>query len=107
MMKLSVLQRVASRVVARIPRHPTVVRPMSGLTDRSAALLQELQQNHYTASHASDGSRGGWDKPKSKQEMEQLHNLYHKIDALETELAGLKEEVRVQQRIFAVEAPDG
>ena len=66
---------------------------MSGMTDRSAALLQELQQNHYTASHASDGSRGDWDKPKSKQEMEQLHNLYHKIDALETELAGLKEEV--------------
>ena len=117
-MKLAMIPRVAVRaaLVRRIPRGATAairvvtaVRPLSSasLADRAAAMEREVQQGHYQAAHASDGSRGDWDQPKSKEEMEQLHNLYHKIDALETELAALKEEARQQQRIFAVEAPDG
>jgi len=106
MMKLALLQRVATR---SLTRHATVVsvRAYSGLTERAAAIEQELRQKHNTAAHASDGSRGDWDKPKSAAEMERLHDLYHKIDALEGELSELKEQVRAQQRIFAVEAPDG
>jgi len=77
------------------------------LSERAAAIEEELQQQHYKAAHASDGSRGDWDKPKSKQEMEALHNLYHKIDSLESELSNLKRQVQEQQRIFAIDAPDG
>ena len=116
MMKLATVARVAARsAIVRSSSVPggsafrIILRPLSGgsLADRAAAIERELQQGHFKAAHASDGSRGDWDKPKSKEEMEQLHNLYHKIDAMETELAALKEEVRQQQRIFAVEAPDG
>jgi len=113
-MKLAMLQRFATRGILRsataTSASSTIVaaaRPFSGLADRAAAIEQELRQKHYKAAHASDGSRGDWDKPKSKEEMEHLHNLYHKIDDLESELATLKAEVKEQQRIFAVEAPDG
>lgn len=108
MMKLAMLQRFAARGILRSTTATLIVaRPLSGLADRAAAIERELRQKHYKAAHASDGSRGDWDKPKSKEEMEQLHNLYHKIDDLETELAALKAEVAEERRIFAVEAPDG
>ena len=114
MTKLILLRRaVAGRATTArvVAHHQAAVRCFSvtggTLSERAAAIEEELQQKHYKAAHASDGSRGDWDKPKSKQEMEALHNLYHKIDALESELSNLKSQVKEQQRIFAIDAPDG
>jgi len=68
---------------------------------------EELQVEHNKAAHAFDESRGDYDAPKSKEEMAALNALYHRIDALETELQEVKTMVRDARRIYAVDAPDG
>jgi hypothetical protein len=68
---------------------------------------RELKSKHEMAQHAFDGSQGDFDVPKSPKQMQELHDLYHRIDELESDLVEVKGMLRDATRTFAVDAPDG
>jgi hypothetical protein len=66
-----------------------------------------LQAKHEKALHALDDSWRDFDVPKTPKQMHELHDLYHRIDELESDLAEVKGMLRDAKRTFAVDAPDG
>lgn len=68
---------------------------------------KELNQLHGTVEHSFDNTIRGLDIPVNKETMKRLHDVYQKIDLLEKELAAIKDFVKENEKVFAVEGPDG
>ena len=102
------LQMVSRAVLSRraVPA-VTLFRSFTTKNYNPKELENELKKQHDIAQHALDGSRGGLDPPTSDEQMKQLNLLYHRIDALEKDLATAKDMLRDAQRTFAIDAPDG
>jgi hypothetical protein len=86
----------------------TVSRTFAKTPHSAREIEEELEADHSRAAHAVlDKSQGDYDEPKTKEEMAELNALYHRIDALESELEQIKAAVKDARRIFAVDGPDG
>jgi hypothetical protein len=109
MMKLPTLflRRAAFGILHNRPL-PVTTTAIKGF---STAILEDyerkLKEQHEKATHAIDRSRGGLDMLQTSKEMKDLHELYHKIDVMETDLSVMKAKLREDAKIFAVDAADG
>ena len=101
---LQIMRRAALYRKA-VPAAASFCRTMTSYNPKE--IESELKKEHYKAQHAFDDSRGDFDAPKTAEQMKELNHLYHKIDALERDLASAKAMLRDAQRTFAIDAPDG
>jgi BMFP domain-containing protein YqiC len=97
------------RVAAAIPKRGIPTAHFRAMTTsyNPKEIEAELKAKHEKALHALDDSQGDFDIPKTPKQMQELHDLYHRINELESDLAEVKGMLRDAKRTFAVDAPDG